>query len=307
MTDLRLAVRTLSCALGVSVLWPASATAQEDALAGFDSYVADAVRAWNVPGLAVAVVKDGHTVFAHGYGTRSLTDGGEVDAETLFAIGSTTKAMTAAAIGMLVDAGKVEWDDPVISHLPSFRLADPYLTREVTVRDLLTHRAGLGNADFLWYEQDATTDDIIARLRLVEPAYSLRSGFIYQNIMYAVAGELIEALSGMPWTDFIRARIFEPLEMTETVPLLAETRGHANVARPHDSISGELRVIENASVDAIPAAGAVWSSVDDMSRWLAFLLRDCTTASSEALLEPDTCAELFEPQTVVGDGFYPTA
>ncbi|MGH7483486.1 MAG: serine hydrolase [Longimicrobiales bacterium] len=297
----------ISCLLASTLFHATPVTAQRDPLAGFDAYVAAAVRDWDVPGLAVAVVEDGRTVFARGYGTRSLDVGGAVDDETLFAIGSTTKALTAAAVGMLVDEGEVEWDDPVIAHLPSFRIADPYITREVTVRDLLTHRAGLGNADFLWYEQDATTDDILARLRHLEPAYSLRSDFIYQNIMYAAAGELIEAVSGVPWAEFVRTRIFEPLDMAETVPLLAETRGRENVARPHDIVDDELRVVGNASVDAIPAAGAVWSSVDDMARWLAFLLRDCTIESGDALLEPETCAELFTPQTIVRDGFYPTA
>jgi CubicO group peptidase (beta-lactamase class C family) len=146
--------------------------------------------------LAIAVVKDGEVVFAHGYGVRESGKPAAVDTRTLFAIGSTTKAMTAALVGMLVDEKKVEWDRAGHHLPPWFQLKDPAVTREVTVRDLLTHRAGLGNADYLWYGQRASTDEILRRVRLIDPAYPVRSGFIYQNIMYAAAGALIEAVSG---------------------------------------------------------------------------------------------------------------
>ena len=186
-------------------------------LAGFDAYVAQAVKDWKSTGLAVAVVKDGRIVFAKGYGVRRLGSPEPVDDRTLFAIGSTTKAMTAAAIGMLVDDGKVAWDDPVTKHLPWFALKDPYMTREIRVRDLLTHRAGVPNTDFLWYEQPRSAREIIGRLRQVELETSPRTHFTYQNVMYAVAGEVVAAASGMPWADFVRTRIFEPLGMRDSI------------------------------------------------------------------------------------------
>ncbi|MGD2069483.1 MAG: serine hydrolase [Gemmatimonadota bacterium] len=287
----------------------ASAQSVEPApLDGFDRYVAAAAEDWGATGLAVAVVKDDELVFSSGYGVREAGRTEPVDPATLFAIGSTTKAMTAAAVGMLVDEGALDWDDPVIDHLPWFRLADPWMTAEVTVRDLLTHRAGLGNADLLWYGRpDRQTEDIVRALRYVEPAYSLRSGFIYQNIMYAAAGEVVEAVSGMPWEAFVRRRIFEPLGMARTVPTLAEARQSDNVASPHDEIDGRVGVIQNAAVDPVAPAGSVWSSVDDMSRWLRFLLRGCETPDGTALLEPRTCEELFTPQTVLPEPPYPTA
>jgi len=278
----------------------------DDPLAGFDAYVSRAMDAWEVPGLAVAVVKDGRLAFSRGYGLRELGTGAPVDSETLFAVGSTTKAITAAAVGMLVDEGALGWDDRVVEHLPWFRLHDPWVTREVRVRDLLTHRAGLGNADFLWYEQDAGTREIVERLRHVEPAYSLRAGFVYQNIMYAAAGELVEAVSGTGWEAFVRTRVFEPLGMDRSVTSLVEAERSSNVATPHDEVDGTLVAIENASVDPVAAAGSIWSSVEDMSSWLAFLLRGCQTQEGEALLEPATCEELFAPQQIVRDGFYPT-
>ena len=173
-------------------------------LADFDAYVQLAVAEWEVTGLAVAVVKDGEVLFAKGYGIRELGSAAKVDEHTLFAIGSTTKAMTAAAIGMLVDEGKLDWDDPVTDHLPDFRLYDPFVTREITVRDLLTHRAGLPNADFLWYGQDSEAADILFRMRYVEPETSLRSSFTYQNIMYAAAGSVWSSVSDMAqWMRFL--------------------------------------------------------------------------------------------------------
>ena len=273
-----------------------------DPLTGFDAYVAQAARDWDVPGLAIAVIKDGRTVFAKGYGVRELGRRDPVNEHTLFAIASTTKAFTAAAVGMLVDEGKVRWDDPVTRHLPWFQLSDPAVTREVTVRDLLTHRAGVGNADFLWYEQDGTPREIVTRLRYMEPAYSLRSSFVYQNVMYAAAGEVVAAASGMPWQEFIRTRFLRPLGMNRTVTTLAETQGVANVASPHEYVGDTLRVIGNSSVDPAAAAGSIWSSVHDMARWLAFLQRGCVTESGQRLLREATCEELFRPQTLRRDG-----
>ena len=303
---------TLPRHLWIATAWlalaPFPGTAQTDRLAHFDDYVRQAVEDWGATGLAVAVVKDGELRFAEGYGVLELGEAGPVNAQTLFSIGSTTKAMTAASLGMLVDEGKLEWDDPVIEHLPGFRLSDPYLTREVTVRDLLTHRAGMGNADFLWYEQDVTAQEILHRFRLAEPAYSLRSSFIYQNIMYAAAGAVIEAVSGTPWRQFIEERIFAPLGMTRTVSTLAGTADVPNVATPHYRVDGDVMVIENASVDPVDAAGSVWSSVEDMSKWLRMLLNEGVAPDGTRILAEETVDEMFRPQTLVPRSqFYPTA
>lgn len=281
-----------------------------DPLAGFDAYVAQAVKDWKSTGLAVAVVKDGRIVFAKGYGVRRLGSPEPVDDRTLFAVGSTTKAMTAAAIGMLVDDGKVAWDDPVTKHLPWFALKDPYMTREIRVRDLLTHRAGVPNTDFLWYEQPRSAREIIGQLRQVELESSPRTHFTYQNVMYAVAGEVVAAASGMPWTDFVRTRIFEPLGMQDTIATAATLAQQANVAQPHYEIDGTVQVIRNASVDGVAPAGSVWSSVRDMSQWLMMLLAKGTVGgpTGKRLLSEKVVAELFTPQTMVGpDAFYPTA
>lgn len=297
--------------IGLLLALPYTAVAQTrpaaDPIRDLDAYTAKAVGDWKVPGLAIAVVRDGHIVFAKGYGVRELGKPATVDTQTLFAIGSTTKAMTAASLGMLVDEGKLKWDDRVTKILPGFQLADPYVTRELTVRDLLTHRTGLGNADVLWYRSDNSAAEVIRRVRFAEPAYSMRSSFIYQNIMYAVAGELVATASGMPWEQFVRTRIFAPLGMPNAVPLGDSLRGRGDVASPHYRFGDTVRVISNASVDAVASAGAVWASVADMARWMRFVL-DSGRVSGKRLLKPETFAELLKPETMVTPAeFYPTA
>jgi CubicO group peptidase (beta-lactamase class C family) len=289
------------------LLWiPSFALAQTDKrIRDLDTYTAQAVKDWGAPGLAIAVVKDGRVVFAKGYGVLELGKPTPVDTQTLFAIGSTTKAMTAMALAILVDEGKVRWDDPVTKYLPTFQLSDPYVTREVTVRDLITHRAGLPNADFLWAFNDIPAEEIIRRLRYVRPAYSFRSSFIYQNIMYAVAGQVVAAASGMPWADFLRARIFQPLGMTRTVTSLAEASRTTNVASPHYSVDDTTRVIKNRFVDPVAPAGAVWSSVADMSKWMRFVL-DSGRYDGKTLVQTRTFMEVVRPQVIVPSSeFYP--
>jgi CubicO group peptidase (beta-lactamase class C family) len=276
-------------------------------LDGLDSLVAAAVRAWEVPGLAIAVVADDSIVFARGYGTRTVGRREPVDANTLFAVGSTTKAMTATALAMLVDEGKLRWDDLVIAHMPELRLADPYVTRELTVRDLLTHRSGLGGVDLLWYGSTNTFAEIERRLRWLEPESSLRSSYAYQNVMYAVAGELVGRVSGVPWDRFLRERIFAPLGMTRAVTSIGALAGMDNVATPHDVVDDTLRAIPWRNLDAIAGAGAVNASAMDMARWIRFQL-DSGKAGRERLLSPASWREMLTPQFVVPrERFYPTA
>jgi CubicO group peptidase (beta-lactamase class C family) len=300
-------MRRALCLVLIAALW-APAVSTQQPLAGFDAYVSNAMKDWRTPGLAIAVVKDGQVAFAHGYGVRELGKPAAVDARTLFAIGSTTKAMTAALVGMLVDEKKVVWDAPVIEYLPWFRLKDAAVTRELSVRDLLTHRGGLGNADYLWYGQRHSTDEILRRVRLIDPAYPVRSGFIYQNIMYAAAGALIEAASGKSWAEMMRTRIFQPLGMRDTIATAASLAAQPNVASPHAIIDGQVRVIENVSVDPVAAAGSVWSNVDDMAKWMQFLLDGGRAGgkNGKRLLSEEVFGELFTPQTIAPFAMYPT-
>ena len=287
---------------GAAPAGPAQAQAPD--LAAFDRYVAQAARDWRVPGLAIAVVKNDSVVFAKGYGVLDLTRPGPVTEHTRFAIGSTTKAMTSAALGMLVDEGKLRWDDRVIDHLPELRLFDPYATRELTVRDLLTHRSGLPGTDLLWVRADLPQDEMIRRLRHVRPASSFRAQFIYQNVMYAIGGALIAKASGMSWEDFMRARIFAPLGMTESEPLVAGIASRPNVATPHGEIRDTVRPVPIRTTDPVASAGSVWSSVSDMAKWMRFVL-DSGRVGGKRLLAPATFSEWVTPQIRAPLGTYP--
>lgn len=273
----------------------------------FDAYVQQAVKDWEVPGMAVVVVKGDSVVFQKGYGVREIGKSEPVDKNTLFSIASTSKAFAAAAIGMLVDEGKLKWNDPVVKHLPDFRLKNADLSRQITIRDLLTHRAGLPNTDFLWFDPEESTGDIMKRLQYVDTAYPIRDGFTYQNIMYMVSGEVVETVSGLPWDKFLKTRILDPLKMTRTRAFRTEAEKLPNLARPHEPAGKNLIATEGSYADAIGPAGSMWSSVADMSQWIKFLLNDCRTSDGNSLLKKGTCDELFKPQTVISTSYFPTS
>jgi CubicO group peptidase (beta-lactamase class C family) len=285
---------------------PAPQVQRSPDLAALDQYVAQAARDWHVPGLAIAVVKDDSLVFAKGYGVTEIGKAAPVTEHTRFAIGSTTKAMTTAALAMLVDEGKLHWDDRVIDYLPDFRLYDSYATREITIRDLLTHRSGLPGTDLLWIfpENQYTMPEMIHRLRYVKPESSFRSNWDYQNVVYAISGLIVEKVSGMSWETFVRTRIFTPLGMTETIPLVAEIAGKPNVAVPHDEEHDTVHVVPVRSTDAIAPAGSVWSSVADMSRWMRFML-DSGRVGTTRLIKPETFREIVAPQMRAPMSEYP--
>lgn len=273
--------------------------------AAFDRYVAQAARDWRVPALAIAVVKDDSLVFAKGYGVLEAGTSRRADEHTRFAIGSTTKAMTSAMLAMLVDEGKLRWEDHVSQYIPELQLYDPWVTRELTIRDLLTHRTGLAGTDLFWaaswrYSQA----EIIHRLRYVPPTASFRSEWQYQNVMYALGGTVIERVAGVPWETFIRTRIFAPLGMTESEPLVSSIAGKQNVAVPHALINDSVKVVPVRSTDGVAPAGSVWSSVSDMSKWMRFIL-DSGRVGSKRLIAPATFRELITPQIAAPMAEYP--
>jgi CubicO group peptidase (beta-lactamase class C family) len=277
--------------------------------ARLDAFVARGMRDWKVPGLAVVVVQDGAVVYQKGFGVRRLGAEGAVDPDTLFGMMSTTKAMTALAVAMLVDEGKLRWDDPVAKHLPWFRLPNAYLTEHVTVRDALRHSAGVAGADLLWAREDLGTREVLERMRLVPATASLRSEWVYQNVMYQAAGEVVAAASGLPWDRFVARRILEPLGMTRSFPTwdaVAAAR-EGNVSSPHFEIDGVVRAIDEVAVDRVPAAGATWTTARDAGKWLAFLLAG-GQAGGKRLVSEEAFVELLAPQVVIAPASrsYPT-
>ena len=274
-----------------------------------DQFIRRGMTDWGIPGLSVVVVYRDSVVFADGYGVRRLGTSDSVDAQTMFGMMSTTKALTTVALAMLVDERKLGWDDPVSRHLPEFALQDAWTTRALTVTDLITHRAGLPNADLLWVRGDLSAAEIFRRVRLVDPAYSFRDNFIYQNVMYGVAGEVVARVSGMSWADFVRTRIFEPLGMTRSTALLAGVAavGGANVSAAHDLVNDSLVPIEEQSVDVLGSAGSAWSTAEDTGRWIRFLL-DSARVNGRRLVSEPQYQRIFRPHTMVPLGqFYPSA
>ena len=268
-------------------------------LQGLDAAVERALQDWEMPGLALAIVKDDAVVLSKGYGVRELGQPTPVDERTVFAIGSVTKAFTAAALGMLVDEGKLNWDDPVTEHLPAFQLYDPYVTREITLRDLLTHRSGLPRGDLIWIGSDFDRAEILRRLRYLPPRWSFRSHYGYQNILYLAAGQVVAAVTGQSWDEFVRERIFAPLGMTNSSTSVTALADAANVATPHADVDGRIRPVPYRNIDCIAPAGAINSNVADMTQWIRMLLADGRYGGNR-LLSADTMTELFTPQTVMG-------
>ncbi len=263
-----------------------------------DRYVEEVCRERDVVGLSVAVVKDGQVVYAKGFGERKLGAGETVDENTLFAIGSNTKAFTAAAIGILVDEKKMAWDDRVTDHLPWFALYDPYVTREITVRDLLSHRSGLGRrGDVNWYATDFSREEIVRRIRFLAPDSSFRSQAGYQNTMFLAAGEVSEAVSGESWDDFMTRRILRPLGMTRTRTSVRDLEGMENVAQPHEKIDGKVTEVPHRNIDNIAPAGSILSSVSDMTRWMLLMLGE-GELEGKRILSKESVAEVWKPNII---------
>lgn len=276
----------------LTLLFAASgAAAQTGALRGLDVYATQAVRDWGAPGLALAVVRNDSVVLARGFGVRELGRPEPVTQNTLFAIGSTTKAFTSALLGILVDAGKIAWDDPVTLRMPGFQLYDPYVTREITIRDLLTHRSGLSRGDRLWAASGMSRDEIIRRVRFLKPSWGFRSTYGYQNIMFLTAGELAGKMFGTSWDAAVAERIFTPLGMTRTVTSTNALKGMQDVATPHERLDNVVTPVEWLNIDNIGPAGSINSSVTDMAQWIRLQLGQGTVGGKK-LLEGRTVKEM---------------
>jgi CubicO group peptidase (beta-lactamase class C family) len=304
-----LSMLALLLAITVTIAIPA---AQTPPVAGappdIDAWVARAMKTFNAPGLALAVVKDGKVVLAKGYGVRKLGATDPVDGKTLFGIASNTKVFTAAALGLLVEEGKIAWDAPVVRYLPAFQMYDPYVTRELSVRDLLTHRSGLGlgAGDLLWWPPSTyNRAEIAHRLRFIKPATSFRSAYAYDNVLYLVAGQLIEAVSGQSWEDFVTARILKKAGMTGSNVLHSAAATGGNVAATHAPIDGVVRPIAPFLSDNTNPAGGINSSAEDMAKWMNVLLGGGVLSDGTRLFSESTLRQLTTIVTPLGPGLNP--
>ena len=292
---------------------PTAARAQQPGppLRDFDAYVARAVHDWRVPGLAIVVVKDDSVAFMKGYGVRELGKPDPVTVHTRFGAMSTTKAFTTMLLAMLADSSRVAWDDPVLKYIPGLELRDPWVTRELTVRDIVTHRVGFPDPGYLWYGQTLGIDEMVHRLRFVPAASSFRSRYAYNNVAYAMAGLIAGKVGGGTWQELVRRRIYQPLGMTESYPDAREMQaaGVTEVTSPHGIVNDTVRVLPVAApiVDPIAPAGAMFTTVTDIAKWLRFLL-DSARVGGKRLVSERNFSQLFSAQQIVPpDEFYPTA
>src|SRR5437660_2726076 len=271
--------------------------------ADLDAYVARVMQTFDVPGLSIAIVKDRQVVLAKGYGVRKLGESIAVDEHTLFGIGSNTKAFTTAALAILGEEGKISWDDPVYERLPDFQMYDPYVSHEMTIRDLLTHRSGmgLGEGDLLfWPHTTYTRQEIVYKLRFMKPATSFRSKYAYDNLLYIAAGQIIPVVSGKSWEEYVTEKILKPLGMKTTTLSNAHFPADSDVAWPHSKIGGPLRPIDFVELDNAAPAGSIDSSVAEMSRWLMLQLNRGKFPDGDAhLFSEQRSREMWSAETIL--------
>ena len=269
--------------------------------AEIDKLVKETLTTFDVPGISVGVYKDGKQVYAKGHGVRSLTTKKEMNSETLVGVASNSKGFTCFALAMMVDEGKLDWDDPVRKHIPEFQLHDPWVTANFTVRDLVTHRSGMGigAGDLMFFPEgnDFTVQDIIENVKYLEPETSFRSKFAYNNNMFIIAGEVLKRVSGLSWEDFIETRIMTPVGMTSSKASYNRVKDKSNIIDAHTRAEGKVIQIPHDWSETANAAGGIVSNVHDMMTWAQFLMNDTVTKNGERLLSEAQFHELWQLQT----------
>ena len=301
-------------ALGFCLALAGASEAQPLSSFAIDTLVGRTLRTFDVPGIAVCVIKDGKVVHSRGYGVRSLATRLQVDENTLFGIASNSKAFTTAALGMLVDEGKIGWDDKVRKYIPEFKLYDPYVTEEFTIRDLLCHRSGmgLGAGDLMFFpdSSDFTIPDILHNLQFLKPVTSFRSAYAYDNNLYIVAGEVVARVSGMSWEDFIERRIMAPLGMDHSAASWDRLKDTTDWIDAHAPVEGVVRVIARSRSKVDHAAGGIYSSIADLSKWvICHLAGGKYGPELKPLFSAAVLRERWAPQTITqvgGPGPYNT-
>ena len=268
-----------------------------------DIYVERSLTEWQIPGVAVCVVKDGKVVVMKGYGVKEMGTNNKVDENTLFMIGSNSKAFTATALAMLATDKKLSLDSPVIKYLPDFKLYDPWVTKEANIRDLLCHRLGFETfqGDFIYFDSDLTTAEVRQKFSKVKPLYSFRSLWGYTNAAFMTAGEIIPKVSGQTWAEFLKEKIFTPLDMTNTLALSKDIHTASNKATAHTVAQGVLKKIPYGNIDNLAPAGSISSSINDMSHWVMAQLNN-GKYNDKQVIPTGAMAETWLPHSILGNG-----
>jgi CubicO group peptidase (beta-lactamase class C family) len=276
-----------------------------------EAYIEQTLKDWGIPGGAAFIWKDGQMLSCRGYGVRALGKPETVNGNTIFHIASSTKAFTATCLGMLVDEVKANWDDPVVKYLPDFQMYDPWITKEVTLRDLLNHRLGLKRYNRVMFRNDPfDPNEFLQHFPYMKPFTGFRTRFGYGNEQYILAGKLIEVISGKPYDEFLQKRIFDPLDMTSTFPTLAHLKrsGLTNISSGHCNLDGGFVPVGVRLLDPVQplppvdiglnAAGCIWSNMEDLARWLEFFLGN-GTFRGVTLASPQIMEEMRTPQFAI--------
>jgi CubicO group peptidase (beta-lactamase class C family) len=248
-------------------------------LSKLDAYYQKALKDWDVPGMSIAIVKNDSVIFAKGYGVLNNKTGGQVDANTIFGIASNSKAYTAAALATLVDSGKLNWDDKVKKYVPYLQLYNPYVTENLTIEDLLSHRAGYKtfSGDLLWYNTTYSREEIIKRMRYLQPTYGFRNGYGYSNLMFIIAGQVIENISGKTWENYIKETFLQPLGMSHTFTSVNDLKGLENIASPHGFDSnGKPHATTLTAWDSWNPAAGIFTSANQQAKWMQLQLNSGT-------------------------------
>jgi CubicO group peptidase (beta-lactamase class C family) len=265
-----------------------------------DAYVEKALTTWQIPGAAVCVVKDGEVVVMKGYGVRETGKDDKVDENTLFMIGSNTKAFTGTALALLEHEGKTSMNDKVQKWLPDFTMKDPWVAKELNLTDILSHRMGMETfqGDFMYWTSDLTMDEVVQKFSQLTPMYSFREKWGYTNAGYAVAAKVIEKITGKKWEEFIRERFFIPLNMTRSLALAEELKTADNAAIPHTIVDGEVIAVPFPNIDNLAPVGSISSSVKDMSNWLLAQLNN-GKLNDEEIIPPAVIKKTRQPASIV--------
>lgn len=277
-------------------------TAQSTLPESLDEWIESARHDWKIPGMAVGIVKDGEVVFEKGFGEKRLRLGEPVDEHTIFSIASVSKNMTAAALAILVDQGKIHWDDKIIDHIPWFRFKDPWVTEEVTIRDALTHRTGLGRilGNRLHFMTNRSRDEVLHQMRYMDFEKPFRSGFVYNNVMYSLAGQVIEYVDGRTWDQFMKEEVLQPLDMRSGTTSITEIKETDNVAFPHQEIDGEVVAIPRRNWDNAGPAAGINASIHDLNKWLLMQLGTPGEYNGKTLISTSQMNEIRKPQVIRG-------
>jgi CubicO group peptidase (beta-lactamase class C family) len=281
------------------LLVAASIGAQAQDLKKLKEYIENARKAWNVPGVAIAIVKDDKVVMSEGFGVLEEGKADKVDGNSMFAIASNSKAYTATCLAMLVDEGKISWDDKVTTYLPWFKLYDPFVTEQMTIRDLLCHRTGLAtfSGDLIWYGSNHSREEVVRKAQYLKPVYGFREKWGYSNIMFLAAGLIVEKVSGLTWDQFVQQRIFNPLGMNRAITSTNQLAGLKNVAIPHNEVEGKNVPIEYLNWDNIAPAGSIITSVNDQAQWIRLNLNEGKW-NGNALFSQEQLHEMWTPHSI---------